>query len=104
MSGARKPIRTEAPPRRWVSSAEGGATLTTASASQTPLAERGAGRLEVRVGDAGAGAGAGLDDHLMARRGELAHDVRDERDAALAGGRLGGDADPQGAGPYPNAS
>ena len=35
VSGARKPIRTVSPPRRWVSSWEGGATLTTASASQT---------------------------------------------------------------------
>jgi hypothetical protein len=49
-----------------------------------------------RVGDAGAVAGARLDHDLMAGRGELAHDVGHERDAALAGGRLGGDADPQG--------
>ena len=68
------------------------------------VAEPGAGLLVVGVGDRGLGARAGLEHDLVARRGELAHDVGNERHAALAGGRLGGDSDPQGSGTVPEAS
>ena len=65
------------------------------------VAGGGAGLLEEGVGQARAGARAGLEHDLVARRRELAHDLGNERDAALAGGRLGGDADPQGSGTVP---
>ena len=55
------------------------------------------------VGQPGVLARAGLDHDFVALARELAHDVGDERDATLAGGRLGGDADPQGSGTVPDA-
>ena len=75
-------------------------TLTTASAAQgSPVvapasSKRASGRPAF-------GARAGLDHDLVALLRELAHDLGDERDTALAGGRLGGDADPQGSGTVP---
>ena len=62
---------------------------------------RGSGLGEEVVRQAGVGAGARLDHHLVALPGELAHDLGHERDTALAGGRLGGDSDPQGSGTVP---
>jgi hypothetical protein len=53
---------------------------------------------EELVGQQRARARAGLDGDRVARGDELAHDVRDERDAALAGRGLGGDADLHAAG------
>ena len=61
--------------RRSTSSALGGATLTTTSASNTAPASstmRGAGLLVLLVGDQGAGARAALDDHVQALALELA--------------------------------
>ena len=58
------------PPSFAASSSEGGATFRTASASQGSPTRR-AGLLEERVGDAGAGARAGLEHDLVARAGSL---------------------------------
>ena len=52
-----------------------------------------AGRLEGRVGDQRAHAGARLDEDLEAGGGQLRQRVGDERDAALAGRGLAGDSD-----------
>ena len=96
VSGARKPISTEPPSfgrllRRRRRDLDDRVGLPGIAGGRAGLLEEG-------VGQARAGARAGLEHDLVARRRELAHDLGNERDAALAGGRLGGDADPQGSG------
>ena len=90
-------------PRRGAaaSSADGGTTLSdrvgvprVAGAWRRP-------RCRAASGRPASSPAPGLDHDLVALLRELAHDVGDERDAALAGGRLGGDADPQGSGTVP---
>ena len=51
-------------------------------------------RLELGVGDRAALAGAGLDQHLVAVLGHLAHPGRGDRDPVLVGLDLGRDPDP----------
>ena len=60
-------------------------------------------RLVIVVGDRAALAGAGLDEHLVAALGQLAHAGGRERDAVLVGLDLGGDADLHRAPPLPVA-
>ena len=84
---------------RPISSAVGGATLTTTSASYDAAGvvdHLRAGLLVLGVGDQRPGAGAALDDDLEPAivAGQLAHDLGHERDATLALGRLLGDSDP----------
>ena len=75
----------------------GSLTLSTISASAKTAAasasDAGALRLEVGVGDRAALAGPGLDQHLVAVFGQLAHAGRRDRDPVLVGLDLAGNAD-----------
>ena len=93
VSGARKPTRTESdlsdPDLALLRRRDLGDHVGVPGA----VAERRAGLLEQLVRDSRLRAGAGLEQHLVALLGELAHDVGHERDAALALGGLLGDSD-----------
>ena len=93
-SGFRNPTSTLPRASRAASCASGGATFTTSGAPHTSAgsrAIRAPASSKARVGDHRPRPGARLDDRLDAP-GEPAHDVRDERHAALAFGALRGDA------------
>ena len=95
-AAAETPISTLSGRSRPISSALGGATLTTTSAPNAAAGRRPASRPPPRkaVGDQRAGAGAALHQRPRCpRRRQLATDLGHERHPALALGRLLGDSD-----------